>query len=132
MSQVCIGKHTLDALQLRLNTTKNHGFCVAGSLALGIHRIRCQDAVMKMCLEIRARASLKMKIWWISGWIGRNTWVWVKNRYSGWNPGKWQQRLKPAFPWWLNFDPYPPQAFCCWSPGATICWSRPCLTQTCT
>ena len=24
-----------------------------------------------------------------------------------WNPGKWNQRLKHAVPWWCNFDPYP-------------------------
>ena len=23
------------------------------------------------------------------------------------NPGKWNQRLKPAAPWWFYFDPYP-------------------------
>ena len=23
------------------------------------------------------------------------------------NPGKWKQRLKPAAPWWFNFDLYP-------------------------
>ena len=34
-------------------------------------------------------------------------WVWVKNRYTKWNPGKWTQRLKPAVPLWLHFDPYP-------------------------
>ena len=35
-------------------------------------------------------------------------WVWVKNRGTPkWNPGKWKQRLKPAVPWWLYFDPHP-------------------------
>ena len=34
-------------------------------------------------------------------------WWWVKNWYPKWNPGKWNQGLKPAVPWWLNFDPYP-------------------------
>ena len=33
-------------------------------------------------------------------------WLWVK-RYPNWNPGKWKHGLKPAVPWWLNFDPYP-------------------------
>ena len=35
------------------------------------------------------------------------TWLWVKKRYPKWNAGKWSQRLKPAVPWWVNFDPYP-------------------------
>ena len=31
---------------------------------------------------------------------------------SKWNPiGKWSQGLKPAVPWWLNFDPYPSGTF---------------------
>ena len=34
-------------------------------------------------------------------------WLWVKNRYPKWNPGKLKQRLKPAVPSWVNFDPYP-------------------------
>ena len=33
-------------------------------------------------------------------------WLWVKNRYPKWNPGKWQNGPKPV-PWWFNFDPYP-------------------------
>ena len=34
-------------------------------------------------------------------------WPWVKNRYHKWNPVKWKEGLKPAVPWWFNFDPYP-------------------------
>ena len=34
-------------------------------------------------------------------------WLWVKNRYHKWNPAKWKEGLKPAVPWWFNFDPYP-------------------------
>ena len=34
-------------------------------------------------------------------------WLWVKNRYLKWNPGKWRHGPKPAVPWWFNFDPYP-------------------------
>ena len=34
-------------------------------------------------------------------------WPWVKNAYRKWNPGKWNQRLKPAVPLWFYFDPYP-------------------------
>ena len=34
-------------------------------------------------------------------------WLWVKNMYPKWSPGKWNQGLKPAVPWWFNFDPYP-------------------------
>ena len=34
-------------------------------------------------------------------------WLWVKNAYPKWNPGRWNQRLKPAVPWWLYFDQYP-------------------------
>ena len=30
-----------------------------------------------------------------------------QNAYPKWNPGKWNQRLKPAVSWWLYFDPYP-------------------------
>ena len=26
-------------------------------------------------------------------------WLWVKNRYPKWNPGKWTHGLKPAVPW---------------------------------
>ena len=34
--------------------------------------------------------------------------MWVKNRYPKWNAGgKWSQGLKPAVPWWFNFDPHP-------------------------
>ena len=29
---------------------------------------------------------------------GTPIWVWVKNRYPKWNPGKWKQGLKPAVP----------------------------------
>ena len=36
-------------------------------------------------------------------------WLWVKNRYPKWNPGKWKHGPKLAVPWWLNFDPYPNQ-----------------------
>ena len=28
----------------------------------------------------------------------------VKYMYLKWNPGKWNQGLKPAVPWWFNFD----------------------------
>ena len=39
---------------------------------------------------------------------GPNTiWLWVKNRYPKWNPGKCKYGRKPAGPWWLNFDPHP-------------------------
>ena len=34
----------------------------------------------------------------------KNTWLWVKTRNPKWNPGKWTRGLKPAVPWWLNFD----------------------------
>ena len=34
-------------------------------------------------------------------------WLWVRNRYPKWNPGKWKRELKPAVPEWFNFDPYP-------------------------
>ena len=27
--------------------------------------------------------------------------------YPKWIPGKWKHGLKPAVPWWFNFDPYP-------------------------
>ena len=30
-------------------------------------------------------------------------WVWVKNGYPRCNPSKWNPRLKPAIPWWINF-----------------------------
>ena len=33
-------------------------------------------------------------------------WLWVKNRYPKWNPGKWEHGPKPEAPW-FNFDPYP-------------------------
>ena len=33
-----------------------------------------------------------------------STGSWVKTRYPEWNPGKWNQRLKPAVPGWFNFD----------------------------
>ena len=34
-------------------------------------------------------------------------WLWVKDRYPKWNPGKWKHGLKPVVSWWFNFDPYP-------------------------
>ena len=37
----------------------------------------------------------------------KTKWLWVKNRYPKWNPGTWNQRLKPAVCWWLYFDPHP-------------------------
>ena len=33
-------------------------------------------------------------------------WPWVRDAYPKWNHGKWNQRLNPAVPWWLHFDPY--------------------------
>ena len=33
--------------------------------------------------------------------------VWVKSRYAKRDPGKCKRRLKPAVPWWFNFDSYP-------------------------
>ena len=30
-----------------------------------------------------------------------------KKWYPIWSPGKWRSRLKPAVPWWFNFEPYP-------------------------
>ena len=39
--------------------------------------------------------------------VSTTKWVWVKNWYLKWNPSEWKQGLKPAVPWWLNFDPYP-------------------------
>ena len=36
-----------------------------------------------------------------------NIWLWVKNMSPKWNPGKWNQRLKPPVPCWFDFDPYP-------------------------
>ena len=38
-----------------------------------------------------------------------HTWLWVKNMYPKWNPGKWKHGLKPAVPWWCNFDADPHQ-----------------------
>ena len=35
---------------------------------------------------------------------GGKRWLWVKNRYPKWNPGKRKHGLKPAFAWWFNFD----------------------------
>ena len=35
------------------------------------------------------------------------SWLWVKNGYPKWNPGKWNQGLKPAVKWCFNFEPYP-------------------------
>ena len=32
--------------------------------------------------------------------------MWVKNRYTKWDPGKWKHGRKPAVPWWFDFDPY--------------------------
>ena len=54
----------------------------------------------------------------IRGWVAQiclhaavsfsmSMWLWVKHGYPTWNPGKWNQRLKPAVPRWLNFDPHP-------------------------
>ena len=37
-------------------------------------------------LEMRTTASQK--------------WLWVKNRYLKWNPGKWKHGPKPAIPFW--------------------------------
>ena len=34
-------------------------------------------------------------------------WLWVKNGYPFWIPGKWNQGLKPAQPLLFNFDPQP-------------------------
>ena len=32
--------------------------------------------------------------------LGEKTrWLWVKNRYSKWNPGKWKRGLQSAVPW---------------------------------
>ena len=39
---------------------------------------------------------------------GKHIWLWVNNFwYHKWNPVKWKEALKPAVPWWFNFDPYP-------------------------
>ena len=38
-------------------------------------------------------------------------WLWVKNTYPKWNPGKWKQGLKPGVLWWIHFDPYPYNLF---------------------
>ena len=35
------------------------------------------------------------------------SWLWVKNRFPKWNPGKWKHGLKPAVPCWFSFDPCP-------------------------
>ena len=35
-------------------------------------------------------------------------WLWVKNRVTPkWNLSKWKHSLKPAVPYWFNFDPHP-------------------------
>ena len=34
-------------------------------------------------------------------------WLWVKNRYPKWNPGKWKHGPTPVVPWWFNFEPCP-------------------------
>ena len=34
-------------------------------------------------------------------------WLWVKNRYPKWNPGKWQHGQTPVVPRWFNVDPHP-------------------------
>ena len=34
-------------------------------------------------------------------------WLWGKNRYPKWNPGKWKHGPKPVVPWWFHFDPHP-------------------------
>ena len=34
------------------------------------------------------------------------TWLWVKDRYPEWNPGKWTYGRKPAGPCCFNFDSY--------------------------
>ena len=37
--------------------------------------------------------------------------MWVKKRCPKWILGKRTQGLKPAVPWWFNFDPYPHKGF---------------------
>ena len=32
--------------------------------------------------------------------------MWVKNKYSKCNPGKWKHGIKPAVAWWYNANPY--------------------------
>ena len=39
-------------------------------------------------------------------------WLWVKNVYPTWNPGKWKHGPKPAVLWWFNCDPYPYPGLC--------------------
>ena len=34
-------------------------------------------------------------------------WLWAKNRYPKWIPGKWKHGLKPAVLCWFHFDPRP-------------------------
>ena len=48
-----------------------------------------------------------------SGRWGFKRWLWVKNAYPKWNPDTWNQRLEPAVPWWVYFDPY----------GVNLTWS---------
>ena len=49
----------------------------------------------------RREASRSRQIWVHSKWL------WVKERYSKWSTGKWNQGLKPAVPWWFSFDLQP-------------------------
>ena len=44
---------------------------------------------------------------WVPASLKPLKWLWVKNMYSKWNPGKWKHGLKPVVPWWFNFDSYP-------------------------
>ena len=39
--------------------------------------------------------------------VAGRVWLRVKNGYTKWNPGKWNQGVKPVVPWWFNCDPHP-------------------------
>ena len=58
--------------------------------------LNCSQAVVQQPMLVANNATSLLAMW-----------LWVKNRYPKWNPGKWKHGLEPAVPWWFIFDPYP-------------------------
>ena len=73
-------------------------------------RSQCQLCLSRhrRCGQARETALRGGRVaWWRPKVFPLLKWLWVKNQCPKWNPGKWKSRLKPAVPWWFNFDPYP-------------------------
>ena len=91
----------------RPRTIGNSLPCVIASHRLAQHILQCLSCLKNLQRDVSSANQTPI-------------WLWIKNRYPKWHPGKWKQRLKFVVPWWFNFDPYPCRQYLGCSSGGCL------------